>query len=122
MSYDHTVKFFETKQNFTYVSDGKKDTWTLYKEKGPFSGDCEDFAITLAYRMFKGFWWPLLRGKFSLFFVLYNGGGHMVLKVDDTWYDNIMKNPTQGNLPKEYQVVKRHSVFSTVINFFLWKR
>lgn len=121
MSYNHTVKFFETKQNFTYVSDGPRDTWAIHKEDGPFRGDCEDFAMTLAYRIFKGFWAPLFQGKFSLYQVDHRGVGHMVLKIDGTWYDNIMKNPLD-TLPLEYTNIKKINPFMVLLNYYIWRR
>ena len=39
-------------ENFTYVSDsdqfGKREAWYIMKEK-PYTGDCEDFALTILY-------------------------------------------------------------------------
>lgn len=66
-------------QNFEWVSDGKVDSWRILKEPsndGKYKGDCDDFAITVAWIMsdnstfkmikniFNGdlqFWWCYLR-------------------------------------------------------------
>lgn len=38
-------------RDFTYASDGKLDTWSLHRTNSTFTGDCEDFALALAWRL-----------------------------------------------------------------------
>ena len=43
-----------TNKNFTYVSDpnnGEKDKWTVRDNRKPFQGDCEDYALAVAYEI-----------------------------------------------------------------------
>lgn len=45
----------QTAADFTYRSDrdtvGKVEDWRVHMDEGPFEGDCEDFALTLLYRI-----------------------------------------------------------------------
>ena len=119
-----TTLFIKTKGDFTYSPDGKKDKWKIHKEKGAFSGDCDDFALTFAYRLFsKSFWLPLLLGKFEIYHVDYNSVGHMIVLYNKVWYDNIMPLPTEvGFLPYNYGNFKKLNPFVMFVNYFFWKR
>lgn len=45
----------QTARDFTYGSDietaGQREHWRVHTAPGPFAGDCEDFALTLLYRI-----------------------------------------------------------------------
>ncbi len=41
----------QVKRDFTYVSDPGKDRWQIGPFKGAFTGDCEEFALTLLLRI-----------------------------------------------------------------------
>ena len=74
-------------RDFTYVADPKyRDRWKVHKELDAFHGDCDDFAVTFAYRaMGRRFWVPLFKGELELYYVDYKGNGHMICCINDTW-------------------------------------
>ena len=111
-------------KDFTYVADpAGRDRWKVHKELDAFHGDCDDFAMTFAYRaMGRRFWVPLFKGEFELYHVDYKGTGHMICCINGTWYDNIMKEPTPaGKLSGNYTNFKRLHPFIVLLNYFTWK-
>lgn len=81
--------------DFTYQADAGGDCWRVLSRSGPVEGDCEDFALTLAYRLAGGAWWCLLwhlllRKSVIWYCVTATGGGHAVLWHRGAgWADNI---------------------------------
>lgn len=55
-------------------------------------GDCEDYALTVAWLLAGQsrlkFLWMLLTGKFKICYVTVNGGGHAILYHDGMYVDN----------------------------------
>lgn len=79
----------QTKRDFTYVSDGGKDRWTLGPEQGPFTGDCEEFALTLLLRLYgpRGMWVAIKNREAIIERVISDrGNGHAVLWVKGAGY------------------------------------
>lgn len=88
----------QTEKDFTYKPDGKVDFWQVHKKDGPFVGDCEDFALTLLYRlsgksMFK-FWLNLITFRAVLWHCkTKSGSGHLILWYKGGhWADNTMRS------------------------------
>lgn len=81
--------------DFTYRADDAGDCWRILSRSGPVAGDCEDFALTLAYRLAGGsrrrlFWHLLTRKSVIWYCVTTTGGGHAVLWHRGAgWADNI---------------------------------
>lgn len=86
-------------KHFKYTSDGSKDKWTLMKEAtdGSLRGDCEDYALYVAYHAICGgkwsrLWWKLFTREIKFHFVRdVNNGGHCVLEHNDLFIDNWTK-------------------------------
>ncbi len=82
-------------RDFTYRADGALDAWALHRRPGPFEGDCEDFALALAWRLagrsWRRFLWHLVSGKSALWYCTSTaGGGHAVLVHKGAgWADNM---------------------------------
>jgi predicted transglutaminase-like cysteine proteinase len=82
-------------RDFTYQPDGALDTWALHRRVGPFEGDCEDFALALAWRLaghtWRRFLWDLVSGKSVIWYCISTaGGGHAVLAYKGAgWADNM---------------------------------
>jgi len=66
---DKIVQTFSKKWEYRYDTEqyGQKDAWFIIKElspKGKYVGDCEDFALTLLYKLadesIVKFWWLLI--------------------------------------------------------------
>lgn len=69
--------------NFSYQPD-TSDEWKVYDRiDQPFSGDCEDFALTLQKQIGGEVWYVLLL----------DGTAHAALVKNDTVYDNISRRP-----------------------------
>lgn len=93
-------------RHFKYRPDPYKtiDTWSVMKFKdGNYSGDCEDFALTVLWYYFGQNFFRFFFNIFILHSVgLYhvktkNGVGHFVCRVEDLWFDNFTMKP----LPKK---------------------
>jgi hypothetical protein len=83
--------------HFNYIPDEGFDDWRIHKEYTWFSGDCEDFALTLLYRLsgmsMLKFWWNVLTLQAVFWYVIApTGQGHAVLWYKGKWADNTMKN------------------------------
>ena len=68
-------------------------------------GDCEDYALTVAWLLaersrFK-FLKMLLTGKFKICYVTVNGGGHAILEYEGMYVDNWKR---QWTLRSEYEL------------------
>ena len=96
---DDAVEVERLNDEFKYVKDsdqyGKRDAWYIMKE-APWDGDCEDYALTLLYRL-SGYshtkmWLSLLTRKSKLCFCTVRGTGHAVLKYKGEYVDNIQKS------------------------------
>lgn len=78
---------------FKYEKDGKFDNWDVM---GPeMRGDCEDYALTIAY-LHSGSWllfflrWML--GYYQMWYVKTpSGEGHAVLEVEGKYIDNFYR-------------------------------
>jgi hypothetical protein len=85
-------------QDFTYRADVKGDCWRVLPGSGPVFGDCEDFALSLGFRLAGGSWWRflwhlLIRRSVIWYCRTSKGGGHAVLWHHGTgWADNIFPN------------------------------
>ena len=96
---DEALEVERLNDDFKYVRDsdqyGKRDAWYIMKE-APWDGDCEDYALTLLYRL-SGYshtkmWISLLTRKSKLCFCTVRGTGHAVLKYKGEYVDNIQKS------------------------------
>ncbi|MDK3072779.1 hypothetical protein QO034_06625 [Sedimentitalea sp. JM2-8] len=97
--------------------------WRLMRQndRGEYHGDCEDFAIRLAYDLgggtWCGFWRDLIRGRTRIWYALdrWNGGGHAVLWHEGAgWADNLIPhwNETCG-----HRLVRRYSAAGVMMKF-----
>lgn len=87
----------EVRDRFRYVADKKIDTWNIMKAKsGPLEGDCDDFAITVAWKLAGEstlrLLWDLLTFKSVIWHCTALGGGaHAVLwHRGKGWCDNMV--------------------------------
>jgi hypothetical protein len=78
---------------FVYKPDGRIDSWRILE--GNYEGDCDDFALTLLYKLsgdslFK-FWFNLITLRATFWFCKSpSGSGHLLLKYDGLFSDNTM--------------------------------
>ena len=99
-------------QDFEYRLDGKVDYWTIMQpdSEGTLNGDCEDFAITVAYRIANNsiilLFWHILIFKSVIWYAHTAGGvSHAVLYHRGYGYcDNILpewvaKTPHKKKFP-----------------------
>lgn len=91
---------------FVYKAD-RNDEWTiLSKPEGTLEGDCDDYALTVAWHMSSKselkMIWNFLRGKFMLWNMTYNGEPHIALRSNKLWIDNIQKRWVE-TLPSSYK-------------------
>ncbi|QBR35416.1 GNAT family N-acetyltransferase [Leisingera sp. NJS201] len=83
------------RRDFTYSADGVLDAWEIHRRPGPVTGDCEDFALALAWRLagcrWPPFLWHLLTCKSVVWHTTSRAGiGHAVLWHRGAgWADNI---------------------------------
>lgn len=82
--------------DFTYRADGRLDVWTVPTARGAVRGDCEDFALALAFRLAGRSWWRLAVDLATHRTVIWHclsrgaGRGHAVLWHRGAgWADNI---------------------------------
>ena len=73
----------QLRRDFTYLADGRLDAWRIHGP-GPVVGDCEDFALTLAWRLAGESWWRFLWHLVILKSVVWygtspRGAGHAML-------------------------------------------
>jgi hypothetical protein len=116
----------ELKSRFSYKSDSL-DKWVILKDKGAVRGDCEDFALTLAWllsdrsmtKLYKRF----LNKDYQIIWVkIRNGGKHFVLydSKRKLYADNI--NPFWfAKVPDNYEKLGTFPGIVTII-FSLIKR
>ncbi len=95
MELKEALKLLNSK--FKYKSDPRYfDVWRILTGDKAWEGDCEDYSLTLIWllsdrNIFK-FLWNITTFKYLIWFVkLNNGSGHVVLKIDNLYYDNIQK-------------------------------
>ena len=104
-----------TNKNFTYRSDpkeGKQDMWTVHDNRKPFQGDCEDYALALAYEI-SGYnklalVKNILTGKLKMWYCHTGNNGHAVLEYKNQFAECIYKKwitskdalPPMGIYPK----------------------
>lgn len=82
---------------FSYSADGRFDHWRMLRPTlaGRLEGDCEDFALTLAFRLAEQswlrFWWHQITVRTVLWHCTTSSGvGHVVLWHRGAgWADNI---------------------------------
>jgi hypothetical protein len=81
--------------DFSYERDGLLDAWVIRRGSGRVTGDCEDFALVLAWRLAGRSWprflWHLLTLKSVIWHCTSTaGGGHAVLWHRGAgWADNM---------------------------------
>ena len=88
--------FFSARKDFTYVTQLNEENILTAWLQGKFSGDCDDFAVSLAERLWQ-------KGIFNVALVFCytpNGDYHVAVKVVDDkaviWMmDNIMTSPVR---------------------------
>jgi hypothetical protein len=88
--------------NFIWTQDSRLDSWRLLRagSDGKFRGDCDDYAVTVAYlesgSSWLRFWWrTVTRQKVFWYCRTKEGESHMHLWVwGKGWIDNI--NPSFG--------------------------
>ena len=88
----------EVKDAFEYTPDetrhGKRDSWYIMKQK-PYKGDCEDFSLTVLYKLcgenLFALLMQLLFGSAKLHYTTYYGVGHAVLEYRGMFTDNIQQ-------------------------------
>lgn len=89
-------------KSFEYKYDpelGKSDTWSIITEKdedGKYRGDCEDFSLTVLYKLkcesLLATLWALVTFQAIIWFVrAKNGGGHAVMSYKGQYIDNWTK-------------------------------
>ena len=117
-------------ENFTYMSDtnqfGKREAWYIMKSR-PYTGDCEDFALTILYNICNRSVFKMICsifiGRSKICFTLSpNGGGHAVLKHKGYYTDNWQKEwlSKQAYLDKGYTFKPfLFWAYSTSIKLFL---
>lgn len=86
----------ELRADFTYRADTGRDRWRVLRGRDGVIGDCEDFALTLAWRLagqsWLRFWWHLFTLKSVVWYSKTVGSGtaHAVLFHRGVgWADNI---------------------------------
>ena len=88
----------EVSNAFEYTRDearfGKIDNWYIMKQK-PYRGDCEDFSLTVLYKICGESLFVLLMqlllGSAKLHYTEYHGEGHAVLQYRGMFTDNIQQ-------------------------------
>lgn len=79
----------QIKRDFTYLKEAR-DRWVIGPSDGPFTGDCEDFALTLLLRIAGSeptMWNMLAAGEARIEHVLSDrGNGHAVLWLKNWGY------------------------------------
>lgn len=104
---DPMLVLAQTAADFTYRSDrdtvGKVEDWRVIKWDGPFEGDCEDFALTLLYRIAGdlGGMFELLRSDRAIVWWCMNSKGDAHVCVELLGYgfaDNVF--PVWSRTPK----------------------
>ena len=107
------------KQDFVYTSEDE-DYWELWPYTGKIYDDCDGFSLNLVKRHFQGFWKPIFQKKAVLYHCQYYGVGHMVVKIDDYYCDNITYTPFK-TIPAGYTNFSSYSRFAVVMNMFVFK-
>ena len=84
----------ELKARFRYRKDRTLDSWRILPNSGIVYGDCDDFAMTMAYslsnRSLVTMWWNIITFKHVVWLAKTNGGAHAMLHVRGAgWLDNI---------------------------------
>lgn len=85
----------QLRRDFTYERDWMLDAWVIRRSLGRLTGDCEDFALVLAWRLagrsWRRFLWHLLTCKSVIWHCTSTaGGGHAVLWHRGAgWADNM---------------------------------
>lgn len=105
-------------KRFRYRAD-VKDRWTLLDEPGLVYGDCEDFALTVAWlecgESWPRFWWAVATLRVVFWQASLNGVSHMMLWVRGKgWIDN----NTRAFAPKP-PAEKRYPLGPLVIGKFI---
>jgi hypothetical protein len=87
---------------FVWTPDGRLDSWRVLRDDSDamFRGDCDDYAVTVAYlesgSSWMRFWWRLVtRQQVFWYTKTSQGDAHLMLWIwGKGWIDNI--NPTFG--------------------------
>ena len=110
----------ELRYRFTWVSDGKVDSYHILAADGQVVGDCDDFAITVLAELVQRQWlkmlWWLVSGKAKFWLVLDpKKQRHVTLQLEGIGYtDNWKYRFTSSNAPHE----ELYRVYWPVV---LWK-
>ena len=85
---------------------GRKEAWRIHKGDGPFGADCEDFALTLLWRLVGGnearFWETLRTGEAKIIHVLSDrGNDHVALWLKGVGYVDNLKPAWRDDLGYE---------------------
>lgn len=84
-------------ERFEYCDESRwNDRWDVMRGENALLGDCDDYAITLAYYLTGRTWLGLLRAIWRRdveFWYCFTSDGepHMLLKHNDMWIDNIYR-------------------------------
>ena len=87
-----------TNKNFTYVSDpnkGEKDKWAVHDNRKPFQGNCEDYALAVAYEI-SGYSkaklsFNILTGKLKIWHCRAGNTEHTILEYKNQFAECIYK-------------------------------
>lgn len=91
-----TEALTEFNQLYTYKKDRKWfDTWRVLSAPGIKKGDCDDYAVTVAWLCSGKTTSGLLRGiitrRYKFHFVTLANASHLVLELDGLYIDNIVQ-------------------------------
>ena len=111
--------FKALKADFIYTSE-EIDYWKLWPKEGLIKDDCDGFSLNLVLRHFGSFWKPILTGKAKLYHCKYYGVGHMVVKIEGQYCDNITGTPFV-RIPVGYTGFKEYGPLTVLGGFFGFK-
>ena len=107
------------KADFVYTSESI-DYWKLWPKDGVVKDDCDGFALNLVLRYFGSFWKPILTGKAELYHCKYYGVGHMVVKIEGQYCDNITTAPFV-RIPAGYTGFSKYNALVVLAGFYGFK-
>ena len=116
-------------KDFVYKKDSGKDKWSVMfpAEDGKLYGDCEDYSLTVAYRMCNcsliEMFYALFRRKFVFHYVLTKAGeGHAVMEHEGKYIDNWTKRwVTKPTMEKLHTFKYEFKLYQVLWKFFVNK-
>jgi len=114
------VNLQDLNKRFVYTRE-KHDKWTILDDpQGSLEGDCDDYALTVAwllagksrFKLFLG----ILFCRYVLWYCTYDVGGHIILRYKGRWVDNIQKVFFE-ELPSNY---KLKFPFLSLFGLYAW--